>query len=88
MHVYARAHTRVNGSQLLSRTNYGESVVYTGEYPGMFAGGPLFEKIRLDNATIRRYNRGEVGAAVRLNKKRKNKRTKVDEGERSAARVT
>lgn len=40
-----------------------ESVVYAGEYPGMFAGGPLFEKIRLDNATIQWHNR-EVAAAV------------------------
>jgi len=45
------------------------SVVYAGEYPGMFAGGPLLEEIRLDNATIRQHNR-KVGVLVNAEQKR------------------
>lgn len=51
--VYAFTRANIRIRELLSRTNYMESVVYASEYPGMFAGGPLLEKIRLDNATIR-----------------------------------
>lgn len=68
--IRTRSHARIRITVAVANEHGG--VVYTGEYPGMcsLVGGPLLEKIRLDNATIQWHNR-KVEAVVGLNKNKR-----------------